>query len=170
MDYNLNQDHPLFRNLITKNPQWWQNLKKDKEIYCDIRKDNYLNLYYNGGSLMRLHWDNGFKAEIHVEYIPLKAEKAYLPYEFLANEASLTSPGIIDINNFADQPLARIKKRIKKFYPNNSEKGIQGHYVTRALQAKGEKAFSSIPSLNTEESASIWSGSIWKDRKSPLLN
>ena len=82
MDYNLDYDNPLFHELTTQNPLWWQNLKSDQDIYCDIRKDNYLNFYHNGGSLMRLHWDNGFKAEIHYEYIPLKADRAYLPYEF----------------------------------------------------------------------------------------
>ena len=141
MDFNLQFDHPLWNGLTTQNPQWWQNLKSDPDISCDVRKDNYLNFYYNGGSLMRLRWDNGFKAKIHCAYIPLKASRAYLPYEFTDDEAKLTSPGIIDIKNFAEAPLTRVKKRIKKFFPNNSEKGIQGHYVTRALQAKKRPGF-----------------------------
>jgi len=141
MDYSLKFDHPLFHELATQNPLWWQNLKNDKEIYCDIRKDNYLNFYCNGGSIMRLHWDDGFKAEIHCEYIPLKADRTYLPYEFDGNEARLTSPGIIDIKNFAKTPLARIKKRIKKFFPYNSEKGLQGHYVTQSLKAKKHNGY-----------------------------
>jgi len=141
MDHNLRYDHPLFQELVTQDPQWWQNLKKDKEIYCDLRRDNHINFYYNGGSLMRLCWDNGFKAEIHCEFIPLKADRAYLPFEFVDDEARLTSPGIIDIQNFAKEPLVRIKKRIRKFYPNNSEKGIQGRYVTKALQAKRHNGY-----------------------------
>jgi hypothetical protein len=36
------------------------------------------------------------------------------------------------INNFKKDPLHRIKKRIEKFYPHNSEKGIQGHYIIKA--------------------------------------
>ena len=49
MDYNLNFDHPLWRELTAQNPQWWQNLKSDPDISCDVRKNNYLNFYYNGG-------------------------------------------------------------------------------------------------------------------------
>jgi hypothetical protein len=141
VDFKLQFDHPLWHELTAQNPKWWQNLKSDPDIYCDIRKDNYLNFYYNGGSLLRLRWDNGFKAEIHCEYVPLKADRAYLPFEFGDSEAKMTSPGIIDIQNFAKAPLARIKKRIRKSYPDNSEKGIQGHYVTRALQAKKRNGF-----------------------------
>ena len=35
----------------------------------------------------------------------------------------------ISINNFEKEALEKIKKRVRKFYPNDSEKGIQGHYV-----------------------------------------
>lgn len=60
MKYALNEDSQLFRELA-KNPIWWQNLKNDPEIYCDIRKDNHINIYYNGGSIMRLDYLNGFR-------------------------------------------------------------------------------------------------------------
>ena len=73
----LNMNHGLFRKLLNESPKWWNNLKADPEIYIDVRKDNYLNVYHNGGSIMRLKGAKEFKAEIHIEYIPLTRESNY---------------------------------------------------------------------------------------------
>jgi len=64
-----------------------------------------------------------------MEYIPLNKTAEYLPFEFQDGNISLKKLQTIDIKNFEREALERIKKRVRKFYPNDSEKGIQGQYV-----------------------------------------
>ena len=131
MESKLKVGHPLFKRLCTDPPLWWQNLKADPDLYIDIRKGKYLNVYHNGGSLMKLEGAHEYKAQIHFEYIPLYKNSDYLPFEFQDGNIALNGQKTIDINNFNKETLSRIKKRIKKFYPNNSEKGLQGQYVIK---------------------------------------
>lgn len=42
----LNEDFSLWQVLEHNPPQWWKNLLKDKELYMEIRKDNYANVYF----------------------------------------------------------------------------------------------------------------------------
>ncbi len=141
MKYQLKEGHPLFRALETEDPAWWQNLKKDKETYCDIRKDNSINVYYNGGSILRLSFQGGYRAVIHPEYVPLKGEGEYLQVELNGSTAFIDDPGIIDLQDFGPGALARIKKRIRNHFPRNSEKAIQGRYVTDQLNSKRRDGF-----------------------------
>ncbi len=132
MEIKLKTDHPLFRRLKDDPPLWWENLKSDSELYIDIRKNNNLNIYHNGGSIMKLEGDKGYKAQIHIEYIPLNKPNSYLPFEFHNGNIFLNELKTIEIDNFEKESLEGIKKRIRKFYPNDSEKGIQGKYVISA--------------------------------------
>lgn len=131
MKINLKTDHPLFERLKKSPPPWWDNLKADSGLYIDIRKNNYINVYHNGGSIMKLEWADKYKAQIHFEYIPLQKDSEYLSFEFQNGNITLNKYETITINNFEKESLDRIKKRIQKFYPNDSEKGIQGQYVIR---------------------------------------
>ncbi|MBU4444755.1 hypothetical protein KJ656_06700 [bacterium] len=139
MKTKLKTDHALFQRLKDDPPPWWKNLTLDTELYIDIRKNNYLNVYHNGGSIMRLEGAKDYKAKIHVEYIPLNKTSDYLPFEFQDGNISLNESKIIDINNFKKESLERIKKRVRKFYPNDSEKGIQGQYVINAQNKSKSK-------------------------------
>jgi len=131
MKTKLRIDHGLFKKLIQNPPLWWINLKKDSDLYIDIRKNNSLNIYHNGGSIMKLEGASEYKAKIHFEYIPLQKDNDYLPFDFQKENISLKKHETISINNFEKETLDRIKKRIRKFYPNDSEKGIQGKYVIK---------------------------------------
>jgi len=132
MEAKLKADHQLFQKLQDESPVWWENLKSDPEIYIDIRKGDYLNVYHNGGSLLRLKCTKEFKAQIHTEYIPLDRTSDYQSYYFQGNDIDLVVPRPIAIDNFETESREAIKKRIRKFYPNGSEKGIQGRYVVNA--------------------------------------
>ncbi len=138
METKLKVNHDLFKKLENDQPLWWTNLIEDKELYVDIRKDNSLNVYYNGGSLMKLEWKGKYKALIHFEYVPLQRKKDYVSFEFSENNISLEEVSPISINNFTQDVLINIKKRISKFYQNNSEKGVQGKYV---ITNNGKKNF-----------------------------
>jgi len=131
MNIKLRTDHGLFKRLAEDPPIWWKNLKADPDLYMDVRKDNYINVYYNGGSILKLGGGREYKAEIHFEYIPLQRDRNYVPFCFDDEGIQLEKIESIAIDNFHSGVIEKIKKRIRKFYPNDSEKGIQGRYVTR---------------------------------------
>lgn len=47
----LDPDNQLFNELESNPPDWWKTLVNDKDAYIDIRKDNYIDVYFNGGIL-----------------------------------------------------------------------------------------------------------------------
>lgn len=65
----LNVNAPLFDEL-EKDPVWWRILREDKDLYINVRKDNYINVYYRGASVMKLSYSKGkFKSAIHNYYL-----------------------------------------------------------------------------------------------------
>lgn len=130
MNLKIDINAALFNRLSDETPEWWKNLIADTDVYIDIRKNNYINVYVNGGSIMNLKGSKEYKAKIHFEYIPLKKAGDYLPFDFEEGHISIPDIDSIPLNNFDAVSLKKIKTRIKKFYPNSSEKGIQGKYVT----------------------------------------
>lgn len=137
----LNENHDLFSSLQKEPPIWWENLKRDQDIYIDIRKDNYVNAYYNGGAIMKLEYSRGYKGHIHFEYIPLQSAKDYVQYTFDNQDISLEKIETVAVNNFEKDSLEKIKKRISHFYPKDSEKGLQGNYVVHSLNKNNRKGF-----------------------------
>lgn len=67
--FKLNVEDRLFEMLSSK-PQWWRELIEDNELYCNIRKNNRINIYYRGASIMSLSCkDDKIEAEIHNYYL-----------------------------------------------------------------------------------------------------
>jgi len=67
--FNLNTEDRLFEILSTM-PQWWCELIRDKELYVNIRKNNRINVYYCGASIMSLSCKGDkVEAEIHNYYL-----------------------------------------------------------------------------------------------------
>lgn len=65
----MDENAPLF-NALSKQPLWWRGLIKDGELYCNIRKNNRVNVYYRGASIMSLSCKNKkIVAEIHNFYL-----------------------------------------------------------------------------------------------------
>ena len=73
----LNSNASIFsEDSIAKNDASWRALKEillyDHDLYWEIRKDNQINVYYEGGSLIRLHFCSKHKrlqAFIHEKYL-----------------------------------------------------------------------------------------------------
>ncbi len=79
--FSLDPDNKLFDILSKENaPAWWKILIEDKDLYCNIRKDNRINVYYRGASIMSLVYDDNKKEN---EARPLKSEihNYYLGYD-----------------------------------------------------------------------------------------
>ena len=68
----LNPNAPLFFELKSGNYSWWENIKNDSRLYIEIRKDNYINVYFEGGNVAKLEYrskDNTIQTTTHSKYL-----------------------------------------------------------------------------------------------------
>lgn len=125
----INPESSVFVYLREENPTWWQLIKSDNSIYIDVRKDNTIDVYYNGGSFMSgikisrgiLSWKTHYKYLVNSDdstnYI--SSETKELPVmKNLTSSLTLVA-------------LDKLKRNIRTFYPSASEKGVQGAFVTQ---------------------------------------
>ena len=67
--FNIDTNASIF-NELEHTHGWWDTLKNDPDLYINVRKDNRINVYYRGASIMNLsHSRNAFKALIHNYYL-----------------------------------------------------------------------------------------------------
>lgn len=116
---SFNKNSKLFELIEKEKPLWWRNIISDKELYIELRKDNYINVYYFGGCVAKIWFDKDIKAETHYKY--LKQTDTNKIYVDCLSE--LESKGELD----------KIKKRIKEVYLKEEdklkEKEIQGRLI-----------------------------------------
>lgn len=89
--------HPLFVAL-SKMPKWWVNIINDPELYVEVRKDNYVNIYYYGGNVAKVYWDGEIKAETHHKYLGKPEPKSSNKYLDSTNVIT-SSKGLADLKN-----------------------------------------------------------------------
>lgn len=127
---SLNPGASIFVEIKNQQPNWWTLFRSDKELYIDIRKDNYINVYYFGGSIAKICYKKGFKAETHQKYLGDK-----IPRGKTKNGTDKFEYVPIDLNHLNETKLAEIKKYIKSDYLrhiNNekpAEKWVQGKMI-----------------------------------------
>lgn len=127
-------DNPLFERLVSNPPVWWRTLMEDPGISIQIRKDNSIDAYYNGGAIVTgLKFDGKkFKGSIHVKYVPLENSSGeYVPYVFGENTISFAGVKAMKLDGFCKETMKAIKANISKYYPADSEKGIQYNFVRK---------------------------------------
>lgn len=115
----LNSDAPLFEELKSGKYAWWDKVKANPNLYIEIRKDNSINVYYQGGSVMRLVYGRKLNAYTHRKYL------------------HGTGNGYEECADQLDSKLDSIIANIPKFYSQRkgtskekwSEKFIQGQYM-----------------------------------------
>lgn len=76
----INQEAPVFEILRNNPPSWWTALLRNKDIYVEVRKDNYLNMYYEGGCIAKVRYCSKHKkvqAIAHEKYIGIKDGTKY---------------------------------------------------------------------------------------------
>ena len=69
-------------NELRQQPEWWKRLTSIKGVYVEIRKDNIINIYFEGGRMARLTYTNeALKATCHYKYLGLNmSPKEKEPY------------------------------------------------------------------------------------------
>lgn len=119
----LNPNAPLFSELKSGKYTWWENIKKKTDLYIEIRKDNYINVYFEGGNVAKLEYrskDNTIQTSTHSKYLHGNGDD-YV-------ECSL------------DKDLETIITNIRKYYSKTededekeewSEKYIQSQYIIK---------------------------------------
>jgi hypothetical protein len=145
----LNPADKTFTELATGNYPWWENIKKNKSISIQVRKENTISVYYNGGLILKdLQYnvaEKAFASSIHQKYIPLKDEDKeededkedddkkdkdainyYQPLSLKANGVKFTGQIIpMPLSQFEDAKIKAITKRVKKYHNSKLEKAIQ---------------------------------------------
>lgn len=131
----LDERNRLFEEFELNPPTWWNLLVSDKDTYIDIRKENYIDIYYNGGGLLKKlkYTDKGLKGNTNYKYLLTEKSESI---NFSFNNSSLSiSDATVDLLQFKDldkNTLNRIKANISKYYPASSEKGIQARFIKNA--------------------------------------
>ena len=116
----------IFEELESGRYPWWDTLKNERQFYCEVRKDNQVNVYFEGGSVARLHYCSRHKvlqAFTHRKYLGLdEGQPMYVEC------ASLLSP---EVNNI----VSRIKKNYSRKKGDGkeswSEKYIQSQLIIK---------------------------------------
>ena len=120
----------IFKEIIKQKPLWWTLFCNDKELYIEIRKDNYINVYYYGGCLAKIEYSTDFKAEIHQKYLGDNTPRGKTKK---GHDKFYNDP--LDLKTLNENKISEIKKLIKKEYLEKindekpAEKWMQGKMI-----------------------------------------
>lgn len=137
----LKPEAKIFQEL-KKNPSWWARFKNDSSLYIEIRKDNQVNVYFEGGSVSRIHYCSKHKklqVFTHHKYLNLPApskSNAYIECSGIIDEPKETNSEIL----VCDKVIERVKTCYSQKHAINgivdkekwSEKFIQGTLITQS--------------------------------------
>ena len=141
----LDENDNLYNELLKNPPKWWAQILKDKELYVEIRKENIINVYYQGGSLVQIQFDKRtkhIKTSTHPKYLGLfddehRSNTKY--YKTPKNERGkiVYEAKYQDCTEWLEKgKLGEMKCNIERFYTqkqnktdDESEKYIQGDII-----------------------------------------
>ena len=84
----LDPNAPIFGAL--QSSSLFQKLKEDKELYIEVRKDNYLNVYYQGGCVAKIDYKDGLVFTTHNKYLGI-GESGYTLFRIRLRECKKKS-------------------------------------------------------------------------------
>ena len=122
----LDPKAPLFTCLKENPPAWWEMLKNDPELYIDVRKDNMVMVYYQGGRVACLTYKRGrgISAKTHPKYVGAKSDKE----QEIAKKLDA-------------QLLTVIKSNIRANYSQKSDKDIQEKLIQGECVIRNRKLY-----------------------------
>lgn len=140
----LKPDATIFVEL-GKEPAWWKRFKDDPSLYIEIRKDNQVNVYFQGGSVARIHYcskKGQLQLFTHYKYLGMPAPSKASLYEECSEK----------IEGCLEDVLERVKKEYSQKHqvggvvPKEkwSEKYIQGTLIIQSRHCHLDSEFAYI--------------------------
>ncbi|MFR9635358.1 MAG: hypothetical protein SNH55_02115 [Rikenellaceae bacterium] len=123
LKYSLNPNAKIYTEVVAQ--KWWKLFSEDNDIYIHIRKDNYISVYYYGGSIAKIEYKKGeIIAHINSAYLNERNENGQ-GYATLLNLRELDATKLESIK-------AQIRKEHLKSIEGEStaEKWMQGDLIT----------------------------------------
>ena len=122
----LNKDAEIYKELANQ-PNWLQRLLSIKGVYVEIRKDDIVDIYYEGGRMAELRCKNKqIKATCHPKYLGMDVPTGSNPKYVDCIEVLKKNPTVI-IKNIQ----ANYSQKEGKDEEDISEKKIQGDMICR---------------------------------------
>ena len=126
LDACLNKDAEIYKELANL-PDWWQRLLSIKGVYVEIRKDDIVDIYYEGGRMAELRCKNKqIKATCHPKYLGMDVPTVSNPKYVDCLEVLKKNPTLITQNI-----QANYSQKDGKDDEDVSEKKIQGDMICR---------------------------------------
>ncbi len=116
----LDANHKLYEILCSNQaPKWWRSIKKDEELYIEVRKNNIIDIYYHGGRMaeIKLLYKKVIKVTAHPKYLGHddKSDKQY--YKQRKRDGNIFfDPIYQDCEEWIDNKRGELKKNIERYY------------------------------------------------------
>ena len=126
LDASLNKEAEIYKEL-KKQPDWWQRLLSIKGVYVEIRKDDIVDVYYEGGRMAELKIkDEKITATCHPKYLGMDVPTGSNPKYVDCLEVLKNNPCFI-----TKSIQANYSQKEGKDDEDISEKKIQGDMICR---------------------------------------
>lgn len=126
LDVSLNKGSEIYKELA-KQLDWWQRLLKIKGVYVEIRKDDIVDVYYEGGRMAELKFKHKkITATCHPKYLGKNVPSGTNPKYVDCLEVLKNNPNFITKNI-----QANYSQKEGKDDEDISEKKIQGDMICR---------------------------------------
>lgn len=128
---------------LKKNPSWWVKFKNNPSLYIDIRKDNQVNVYFEGGSIARIHYCSKHKKL-----------QVFTHHKYLGEPAPSKNNLYVECSDRIENICDEVMERIQTLYSQKkakeginakekwSEKFIQGMLVINSRTVHLDTEFS----------------------------
>lgn len=140
----LKADATIF-TALNSNPSWWKRFKEDPSLYIEIRKDNQVNVYFEGGSIARIHYCSKHKKL-----------QVFTHHKYLGESVLSKNNLYIECEEFIGDRLEEVLDRVKCVYSQKhnvigamakekwTEKYIQGTLIVQSRQFHLDSEFAYI--------------------------
>ena len=120
---------------LNNNPHWWNRFKEDSSLYIEVRKDNQVNVYFEGGSIARIHYcskNRKLQVFIHHKYLGIPKPANNNPYVEYSDKIGSCLNDVLDRVKTVYSQKGSIDGVVPK--EKWSEKYIQGTLIVQSRQ------------------------------------
>jgi hypothetical protein len=120
---------------LNNNPHWWKQFKEDTSLYIEVRKDNQVNVYFEGGSIARIHYcskNRKLQVFIHHKYLGIPKPADNNLYVEYSDKIGSCLNDVLDRVKTVYSQKGSIDGVVPK--ENWSEKYIQGTLIVQSRQ------------------------------------